>query len=153
MSDASASVAAGTFVDGVYVFPLRVYYEDTDATGVVHNANYLKFAARARTEMLRHLGVDLSHLLADDGVVFTVRHCSADYLRPAHLDDLLEIHTRVRAVKGASLEAEQTVRRDGADLVRLRVRLACVSASWRPARLPAALRSRLEALCNDEERG
>ena len=123
-----------------HVFPLRVYYEDTDAGGIVYYANYLRFAERARTEYLRAVGADHQSLLAKDDVAFTVRQCNVDYLRPAFLDDPLEVHTRFTDVRGASLHAEQVVRRDGDELVRLLVRLACVGSDGRPKRLPKALR-------------
>ncbi len=134
--------AAGRLDDGVHVFPVRVYYEDTDAGGVVYYANYLKFAERARTDLLRILGVEQSRL----PVVFVVRRCDADFRKPARLDDLLEIHSRIIVLKGASVEVEQRVRRDGTDLVGLDVRLACVdmTTGGRPARIPADLRNSLK---------
>ena len=124
---------------GIHVFPLRVYYEDTDAAGIVYYANYLKFAERARTELMRSCGLEHRRLLDEVGVAFAVRRCEADYLRPARLDDLIEVHTRLLAVRGASLEAEQVVRRDGEDLARLRLRLACMNRDGRPVRLPSRL--------------
>ena len=81
--------AGSGFVDGVHVFSMRVYYEDTDAAGIVYYANYLKFAERARTEMLRALGTDQSRLAAEQGIAFAVRRCTADYLKPARLDNRL----------------------------------------------------------------
>lgn len=138
------SNAAGILRDGVHIFPVRVYYEDTDAGGVVYYANYLKFAERARTDLLRFFGIEQSQL----PVVFVVRRCDADFRRPAHLDDLLEVHSWVTEVKGASLDVEQRVRRDGEDLVRLSVRVACVdlNAGGRPARIPADVRTLLDNL-------
>jgi len=129
----------------IHVFPLRVYYEDTDAEGIVYYANYLKFAERGRTEMLRAAGVDHRSLRKTEDVSFAVRSLSADYLRPARLDDTLEVHTRLLSVGGASMAAEQIVKRDGADLARLVVRLACVGGNGKPARLPGALRTALAA--------
>lgn len=133
----SASRAAASAVE--HVFPFRVYYEDTDAAGIVYYANYLKFAERARTEMLRARGFDHRQLDAKDGVVFAVRACSADYLLPARLDDALEVHTRVTHVGGATLDADQDITRDDAVLTRLKIRLACINRAGRPARIPAAL--------------
>ncbi|MGQ0665391.1 MAG: tol-pal system-associated acyl-CoA thioesterase [Pseudomonadota bacterium] len=120
-----------------HVFPVRVYYEDTDAAGIVYYANYLKFAERARTEMLRAAGIGGRALAEDSGVAFAVRRCAAEYLAPARLDDLLEVHTRVTRVRGAWLEAEQIVRRDGRDIARLTLVLACRGRGGRPVRLPA----------------
>lgn len=141
---------SGRLVDNVHVFPIRVYYEDTDAGGIVYYANYLKFAERARTELLRTAEITHSKLMAGDGVAFAVRHCSADFLKPARLDDALAVHTRIVEVKGASLEMEQTVKRDGVDMVRLRVKLACLTTSGRPARIPAPVRSVFENVFNRE---
>ena len=131
-----------------HIFPLRVYYEDTDAGGIVYYANYLRFAERARTEYLRSVGADHQTLLAEDGIAFTVRQCSVDYMSPAFLDDPLEVHTRFLEVRGASLRAEQVVKRKTDELARLNVRLACVGDDGRPRRMPTALRSALSASSN-----
>ena len=122
-----------------HVFPIRVYYEDTDAAGIVYYANYLKFAERARTEMLRERGFDHRELDAKDCVAFAVRSCNADYLLPARLDDALEVRTRVTHIGGASLEADQDIAREDAILTRLKIRLACINRAGRPARIPAAI--------------
>ena len=131
-----------------HIFPLRVYYEDTDAGGIVYYANYLRFAERARTEYLRSVGADLQTLLAEDGIAFTVRQCSVDYMSPAFLDDPLEVHTRFLEVRGASLRAEQVVKRKTDELASLNVRLACVGDDGRPRRMPTALRSALSSSLN-----
>lgn len=128
-----------------HVYPVRVYYEDTDAGGIVYHANYLRFAERARTEYLRSTGADHTHLMADDGIAFTVRHCAVDFLRPAVLDDLLAVHTRFLEIGGASMRAEQIVRRDNKDLARILLRLACVGKDGRPKRMPKALREAFQA--------
>ncbi len=124
-------------------FDLRVYYEDTDAGGVVYYANYLKFAERARTEMLRHIGFEQEALRRATGRVFAVRRCSADYLAPARLDDELIVETRLTALGGASLEVEQEIRCGARALVRLALRLACLDADGKPSRLPPPLRAAL----------
>lgn len=129
-----------------HVFPVRVYFEDTDAGGIVYHANYLKFAERARTEMLRLLGHDQFDLLAQQDIGFTVRRCEVDYLAPARLDDALEVRTRLVDVRGASLRLAQTVYRGGTALARLTLRIACMHRSGRPARLPDPIRSALETL-------
>lgn len=127
----------------VHVFPVRVYYEDTDAAGIVYYANYLKFAERARTEMLRAHGIGNRALHESEGLAFAVRRLAADYLAPARLDDLLEIHTRITRLGGASIEAEQDVVCEGREIARLTLTLACVARSGRPARLPDAVRAAL----------
>ncbi len=129
--------------NGVHVFPVRVYYEDTDAAGVVYYANYLRFAERARAEMLRDLDGDCRALLDRQGLAFAVRRCSMEFMKPARLDDLLEVETRLTSVGGASLEADQRVKRQSTELVRMRMTLACLGAAGKPARLPATLRARL----------
>lgn len=136
----------GAARDGAYLYPVRVYYEDTDAAGLVYYANYLRFAERARTEMLRRLGVEQERLRAESGLVFVVRRCTAEYLMPARLDDDLVIATRLTSLGGASLDLDQEVQRGGDTLVRLAFQIACVSQSGRPHRLPAALRAALASL-------
>ena len=143
---ATDGAAAGHLAGDVFIFPLRVYYEDTDAAGIVYYANYLKFIERARTEMLRIAAIDHSGMREVHGVLFIVRRCTLDYRQSARLDDLLEIHTRIVAVKGASLDAEQVVMRDGETLVHAELRLACVNEAGAPVRFPPDLRSALEAL-------
>ena len=132
----------GSMVDGEHRYDLRVYYEDTDALGIVYYANYLKYAERARTEMIRLLGfATFSH---DNGTAFAVRRCAVDYLSPARLDDELEVVSRQIALGGASFDLEQTVLRDGERLVRLEVRLAVLSSSGRPTRLAGDFRAAIE---------
>jgi acyl-CoA thioester hydrolase len=136
----------GVVRDGSYLFPVRVYYEDTDAAGLVYYANYLKFAERARTEMLRRLGIEQERLRSETGFFFVVRRCTADYLLPARLDDDLVVVTRLKALGGASLDLDQDVRRGDALLVRLAFQIACLGQSGRPQRLPPVLRSALGSL-------
>ena len=120
-------------------FTIRVYYEDTDAAGIVYYANYLKFAERARTEMLRAAGTAAGFRREDTGLTFVVQRCSAEYRRPARLDDLVEVQTRVTRVGAASLALRQDVWRDETLLVPMEVRLALVDREMKPARLPKAL--------------
>jgi acyl-CoA thioester hydrolase len=122
-------------------FPVRVYFEDTDAGGVVYYANYLKFAERARTEMMREAGAAHSAMIRDQGLTLVVSRCEADYIASARLDDLLEVESHITGFGGATVDAEQIIRRDGSDIVRIRVRLACVNRDGRPARLPNDLRA------------
>ena len=131
-----------------HVFPLRVYYEDTDAGGVVYYANYLKFAERARSEFLLSIGTGNRQLKDQHGVLFAVSDCAVKYKKPAKLDDMLEVHTALTNVRGASMSAAQMVKRDGEDLVIMDVDLACLNESGRPARLPKLLREALETVSN-----
>jgi len=129
-----------------YLYPVRVYYEDTDAAGLVYYANYLKFAERARTEMLRRLGVEQERLRAETGLGFVVRRCSVDYLLPARLDDDLVVLTRLAGLGAATLDIEQEVHRGDATLARLSLAIAAVGRSGRPQRLPPTLRAALLSL-------
>jgi acyl-CoA thioester hydrolase len=121
-------------------FPIRVYYEDTDAAGIVYYANYLKFAERARTEMLRSFGVEQQALRQETGVAFAVRRCAIDYMAPAKLDDPLEVHTRVTDLTGASIEVEQIVMRGNDQLARLNVMLVCIGPGGNATRIPKPVR-------------
>jgi len=124
-----------------HIHPLRVYWEDTDGAGVVYYANYLKFAERARSEILYGAGIDQTELKDRDGIVFAVRSCNAEFLVPARLGDQLEVRTTVLSVKGASFMLRQTVMRGPEALVFMVVRLASVHVSGKPARLPIAVKS------------
>jgi len=136
----------------IHVFPVRVYYEDTDAAGIVYYANYLKFAERARSELLREHGIGNRALQQSDGIAFAVRRLSVEYMAPAYLDDLLEVRSRITGVHGASIDAEQDVVRDDKDIARLTLTLACVAQSGRPARLPAAVRAVFERNSSDKNK-
>ena len=120
---------------------IRVYYEDTDFSGAVYHAGYLRFMERGRTELLRSAGIAQSELHGS-GLGFVVRRMTIDYLRPARMDDVLTVETAVDAVRGASLDLTQRVLREGAVLASAAVRVAAV-ADGRPARLPDDLRERL----------
>ena len=135
---------AGAIADGVHRLALRVYYEDTDAGGIVYHANYLKFAERARTEMLRCLGLDHGALRERYGVTFTVRSLTADFVAPARLDDRLIVATRLLRPGRAALELAQRIETaDGRLLASLAVRLALLAADLRVARPPPELRAAL----------
>ncbi len=136
--------ASGRMDGDVHRFPVRVYYEDTDAAGIVYYANYLKFAERARTEWMRLLGASHTGLGAETGAGWAVRRCEIDYLRPARLDDELEVCTRILGLGGASARIEQVVRRENVDVARLALKLAFMTPSGRPSRLPAGLRAALQ---------
>lgn len=134
--------------EGCHRYQVRVYYEDTDAGGVVYHASYLRFAERARTEALRDLGIPHAGLLERFSVMFMVRRVEVDYLRPARVDDLLSIDTEVLAVGGASAMLRQTVRGPAGGCAALKLRLACVQTHGgnRPGRLPPRWRGVLQAM-------
>ncbi len=118
---------------------MRIYYEDTDAGGIVYYANYLKFAERARTEMLRDFGMAHDRLQKELSLSFVVKHCAIDYHHAARLDDLVEIRTKVARVGGASLDLTQQVFLVDQLLVTVDIRLALLDKAMRPRRLPATL--------------
>jgi len=140
----------GRFDGLTFLLPVRVYYEDTDAAGIVYYANYLKYAERARTELLGAFGTDNATLLREQGIAFAVRRCVVDYFQAAGLEDMLEVATRVRRVQGASFDVDHRVRRNGTTLVALDVRLAGRTAAGKAARTPAGLRGGLLALLNPD---
>jgi acyl-CoA thioester hydrolase len=124
--------------------PVRVYYEDTDFSGVVYHANYLRFLERGRTELLRSAGVDQSILHAEPGgIIFAVRRMSLEYVRPARMDDLLTIETETSEIRGASLRMSQRILREDIVLLTAEVHVA-VLAGGRPARLPDEIRRLLQ---------
>ena len=121
---------------------VRVYYEDTDAAGIVYHARYLAFAERARTEAMRLTGATHDELATQHGLILVVRRTEMDYLRPARLDDLVVIATEVLEVRGASMTVRQDFTVDGQKVGALRVGLACVRrVDSRPARLPERWRA------------
>ncbi len=137
----------GRIEGGAHLFPLRVYYEDTDAGGIVYYANYLKYAERARTDLLRLGGINQSELTRQHRVALAVRKCTVEYLAPARLDDLLEVRSRLIRLGGATVNAAQEISRGGLALARLEVRVGCMKLDGGPARLPSAVRAALEPYC------
>lgn len=129
---------------------VRVYYEDTDAGGIVYYANYLKYAERGRTELLRSLGFENKALMESSNLLFVVRHLEADYMSGAKLDDLLDIHTSVVEIRNASFTMYQTVSRSGEILFTLRVKLACINTDGRPVRAPDNLKTALAQAAYEE---
>ena len=128
-----------------FTWPVRVYYEDTDAGGVVYYANYLKFFERGRTEFLRALGFEQDELRDRHGIIFAVRSIQADYLRPARFNELLSVTCEITGCKRASLEFFQRIMRDKEVLCEGRVRIACLeAAAFRPCSIPSFLWTALQ---------
>lgn len=126
--------------DSPFRMPLRVYYEDTDAGGVVYYANYLAFMERARTEWLRSLGYENQQLLDEQGVVFAVRRAAVDYISPARLDDLLEVVVSLSRIKRASLVFEQQILRGDELLCKGEITLVCVGLEhFKPTAIPDSI--------------
>lgn len=138
MSESAARNAGGS-----HAFPVTVYWEDTDAAGIVYYANYLKFMERARSELVAAAGIDQAILLARDGIMFPVRRCCIDYLQPARLGDSLTVTTSVQHVGGASIDMLQAVSCDGRTLAEAEIRLACIGRDGRPKRIPPEMRQAL----------
>jgi acyl-CoA thioester hydrolase len=145
----STSPLDGEIRDGRHVQPVRVYYEDTDFSGVVYHASYLRFMERGRTNYLRLLGADQRALFEEvakeaPGFAFVVRAMQLDFRKPARMDDLLEVVTTPHEVKGASIVLHQRVNRGAETLVEAIVQVAFVSAG-RAQRIPKALRIAMKA--------
>lgn len=126
-----------------HVFDLRVYYEDTDFGGIVYYANYLKFIERARSEMVREMGIDQKQM-KEDGVVFAVRKVDADYLAAALYDDELQVRTTIGATTPARVIFDQQVWRGDQMIFAAAVTVVCIGANGQPTRLPAMIRRNLQ---------
>jgi acyl-CoA thioester hydrolase len=130
---------------GSFSFPVRVYYEDTDAAGVVYYANYLKFMERARTEWLAALGFPLATFERSHGVAFVVHRLEIDFLQPARLNDTLDVTVEAVERGRSRLVATQKCQRGGVAITNARVTLACIdTARWRPTRIPKPLHDVLD---------
>ena len=128
-----------------FCFPVRVYYEDTDAAGVVYYANYLRYMERARTEWLSALGMEIAVLEREHAVAFVVHRVDIRYLQPARLGDRLEVGVTVRELGRSRLILDQSVTRAGNTVTDARVTLACLHpAQWRAVRIPLPLLARLQ---------
>jgi acyl-CoA thioester hydrolase len=148
-AEPASTALDGVIRDGRHLMQVRVYYEDTDFSGVVYHANYLRFMERGRTNYLRLLGADQRALFAEaegeaSGFAFVVRSMQLEFLKPARMDDMLDVVTRPLEVKGASILLAQEVRRGGDILIEARVRVAFV-AGGRARPIPKALRVAMKA--------
>ena len=129
----------------IFTLTIRVYYEDTDAAGVVYYANYLKFMERARTEWLRALGFEQDELARRDGVMFVVRSADMKFLKPARFNESIDVDVAIAKHRGASVTFAQRARRADTLLCEAEIRVACVDAATYTARaLPPALIARLK---------
>lgn len=141
----SADLWATGFWDeqNAFYLPVRVYYEDTDAGGIVYHSIYLNYAERARTEFVRALEIHQQAILSERGLAFAVRRCNAEFCRPARLDDRLLVRTRLSELRGASLTFEQTILRGDEILVEYTVQIACITTQGKAVRFPSDLRESL----------
>ena len=123
-------------------FIYRIYYEDTDAGGVVYYANYLKFFERARTDFLRALGISQSELSQKENLVFVVRKCEVEYVFPARLDDEIEVSVKVKKISAASILMEQKMTKSEKILSTLNIDLVCVAAdNFKPKKIPENIKN------------
>jgi acyl-CoA thioester hydrolase len=142
---------AGRIEGETHVLPIRVYFEDTDCAGVVYHANFIKFCERGRSDFIRLLGISHQGLANPDKgepAVFVVRHIEIDYLKPARMDDVLEVVTSCAKIGSASLVLAQDVRRGGDLIARAKVSVVLVAQSGKPQRLGALVRDALQRFVN-----
>ena len=121
---------------------VRVYYEDTDAAGLVYHSNYLKFLERARSEYLRHLGYTHQQLADQEDLVFVVSNINIHYKKPARFDDMLDVGTSIKKINAASFSFLQTIHRDNEEICHADVEIVCLDkTSYQPKRIPASMRT------------
>ena len=147
----SLTPTSGVLHGRVHVLPVRVYYEDTDAGGVVYYANYLKFAERGRTELLRTLGIEQQKPRDETGVIFMMYEGDVKYRRPARLDDALTVETAVVQLGAASVKMRQVIRHSGSheEMAIFNAHVACTGPDGKPARIPDSVREALGSFVSD----
>jgi acyl-CoA thioester hydrolase len=134
----------GRFDGKIHILPIRIYYEDTDLSGIVYHANYLRFMERGRSEFFRCAGITRLAMLDDaEPTAWTLRKASLEYHRPARVDDLIEVHTACTALTGARMSADQKIFLDGHLLTRGQVEACVITLSGKPRRIPAEFRQKL----------
>jgi len=137
--------SAGRFEGRVHILPVRIYYEDTDFTGLVYHANYVRYCERGRSDFLRLAGVHHSLLLAEaEPLGFAVNKLNLEFLKPARIDDALVVKSMFETIKGPRILISQQIERDGEILVRAEVQVCCISLTGKPKRPPAVLLERLK---------
>lgn len=137
--------SSGRFEGRIHKLPVRIYYEDTDFSGLVYHANYLRYFERGRSDFLRLAGVRHAELLAGDNpTAFAVNRMELDFLKPARIDDALLVNTHYDLVRGPRIHISQTLERDGEVLVRAGVEACCISLTGRAKKPPALLLERLK---------
>jgi acyl-CoA thioester hydrolase len=137
---------AGRLTDFGHVLPVRVYFEDTDFSGVVYHGGYVRFMERGRSDFVRLIGIghgDLDAGVHGEPLVFAVRRIDIEYRKPARIDDIVEVETRVKEIRGASIVLDQTIRRGAVILCEAAVTVAFVSRDGKARRIPETVRARL----------
>ena len=156
-NDESKDLISGVWLNNIHRFRTRIYYDATDAGGIVYHADYLTLAEHARTESLRSCQINQIDIFRKQGVSLAVRYCSIDFKKPARLDDLIEIQTEFNSVSGAKIEAKQTIHKitDGVVdenwLVQLNVQLACINSRGRATRFPRLVRQAISTMNFDHK--
>jgi len=155
MVDAPTGNAAlkglGYFEGKVHILPISIYYEDTDLSGMVYHANYLRYMERGRTEFFRLAGISRARLEDEEPTAWTVRRIAIEYFRPARLDDQIAVHSVLTEVSGARLKVLQRVRRGDSLLVEGRVEACITTLTGKPRRLPEKVHDTLEPFVTTEE--
>lgn len=145
---------AGRIEGAAHILPVRVYHEDTDFTGLVYHANYLKFCERGRSDFVRLSGISQTDLFEGEGekepAAFVVRHMDVDFLKPARMNDVVEVVTSVSDLGGATMTLLQEVKCEEVVLCRVLVKIVLISHSGKPRRLGALVRDGLQAFVNQE---
>lgn len=141
------------FENHTHTEQFRIYYEDTDAGGIVYHANYLKFAERARSDALRELDIGQHILREEMGVYFVVRHAEITYLKPILLDDLITVTTEVTHIGNSSLKMKQVIWRDSLELSQMLMHIVCISNEKKPVRIPEKVSRKLrDAMMPEKEK-
>ncbi|HEY1837119.1 MAG TPA: YbgC/FadM family acyl-CoA thioesterase [Rhizomicrobium sp.] len=136
--------AAGRFEGKTHILPVRIYYADTDLSGIVYHANYLAFMERGRSEFFRHAGiVRLAQLDEPEPTAWTLRKVELEYLRPARVDDLIEVHTKLTHLTGARMNAQQNIYLKSDLLTRGHIEACIIALSGKPRRIPQEMRDKL----------
>lgn len=127
-----------------HTYEYRVYYEDTDAGGIMYHAQYINWCERGRSEFLRDIGLQSSTIFEDTGVIFVVRHLEADYFKPAKLDQLLRVESGLKELKNSSFILNQSIFCQDSVLFSMTVTIVCIDGSGRPVRIPDMVREKLQ---------
>ena len=153
----SKDLISGVWLNNTHRFRTRIYYDATDAGGIVYHSDYLTLSEHARTEALRCCEINQIDILREQGVSLAVRYCTIDFKKPARLDDLIEIQTEFNSVSGARVAANQTIHKitdgilDESWLVRLNVQLACINSRGRATRFPRPVRQAISSMNFDHK--
>ena len=142
---------AGRFKGKVHILPIRIYYEDTDLSGIVYHANYLRYMERGRSEFFRCAGVQRLAMLEGEGTAWTLRRVALEFLRPARLDDLIEVHTRATTLTGARMTADQKIWCEDRLLTHGEVEACIITLAGKPRRIPADTRHKLQPFVSTQE--